>query len=124
MKCVGGAIYGGSARNCIFLSNSAKTGKDTFDASIEACIFAESATFRVFDFITVPYSGEKQMVNLIGNGGELLNNVPVTVKITKDGVVEHKGESGCVGANALLKDYHVEICEDYFQCLSIFWHIL
>lgn len=26
-------------------------------------------------------------------------------EITKDGVVEHKGESGCVGANALLKDY-------------------
>ena len=26
-------------------------------------------------------------------------------EITKDGVVDHSGENGCVGANALLKDY-------------------
>ena len=95
-KFYGGAIYEGSASNCIFLSNSADDGNDTYSTEIVSCIFAESATFRVFDFITVPYSGEKQMVNLIGNGGELLYNVPVTVKITKDGaeIANHSCLSG------------------------------
>ena len=92
----GGAMHGGNANNCIFLSNSANEGKDLWETTNINCIFAESAALSVSDFSTVPYSGEKQMITLTGNGGELLNNVPVTVKITKDGVeiANYSGLSG------------------------------
>ena len=94
----GGAIWNGKAKNCIFLSNSAiyQDSKDMYNTANESCIIADSATLSVSDFITVPYSGEKQMITLTGDGGDTLNNVPVTVKVTKDGeeIGTYSGLSG------------------------------
>ena len=82
----GGAMYSGNASNCIFLSNDAYyEGKDTYNTKTENCIFADSATLGVSDLLTVPYSCEKQMINLTSVNGETLNNIPVTITLTKDG---------------------------------------
>ena len=81
----GGATYEGSSRNCIYVSNSASSGKDQYSTTITDCIFNESATLSVADFTTVTNSGEKQMINLTVNDGVALKNVPITIKLTKDG---------------------------------------
>ena len=82
----GGAMYEGNASNCIFLSNDAfYNGKNTYNTETEKCIFAASATLDVSDFYSMPYSGEKQMINLTADNGQTLNNIPVTIRLTKDG---------------------------------------
>ena len=81
----GGATYEGSSTNCIYVSNSASSGKDQYSTTITDCIFNESATLSVADFTTVTNSGEKQMINLTVNDGVALKNVPITIKLTKDG---------------------------------------
>ena len=81
----GGATYEGSSTNCIYVSNSASSDKDQYSTTITDCIFNESATLSVADFTTVTNSGEKQMINLTVNDGVALKNVPITIKLTKDG---------------------------------------
>ena len=81
----GGATYEGSSRNCIYVSNSASSGKDQYETAITDCTFSESATLSVADFATVTNSGEKQMISLTVNDGVALKNVPITIKLTKDG---------------------------------------
>ena len=81
----GGAMFRGSAINCTFLSNSAYfNGNHVYGTDTENCIFADSATLDVDDLITMPYSGEKQFINLTAADGQILNNIPVTVKIFKN----------------------------------------
>ena len=81
----GGATYEGSSTNCIYVSNSASSDKDQYETAITDCIFNESATLSVADFTTVTNSGEKQMISLTVNDGVALKNVPITIKLTKDG---------------------------------------
>lgn len=91
----GGATYEGVSTNCTYLSNTADSQKDYDGTSIHDCIFSDSADLSVADFSTILYSCEKQMISLIANGGKILN-VPVTVKITKDGeeIGNYTGLSG------------------------------
>ena len=78
----GSAMYGGAAIKCTFLSN--KPNLQFVHTDIEYCVFADSATLNVTDFRTRPSSGEKQMITLTSVNGTL-NNIPVSIKITKDG---------------------------------------
>ena len=112
----GGATYEGSARDCIYLSNNASANKDYDSTSNENCTFADSATLSVADFSTIINSGKKQMINLTGDGGDTLNNVPITVKLTKDGeeVGTYSGLSGDGWAvNLSLGNYTAEFSVDY-----------
>ncbi len=81
----GGAMYEGTATNCIFLSNSGGNGNNGYGTTIENCILADSATLNVSDFITEPHSGEKMLFTLTTDAGEILNNVPTTITLSKDG---------------------------------------
>ena len=112
----GGASYDGVAKNCTYLSNTANENKDYDGTRVYDCIFADSATLSVADFISIMYSGEKQMINLTADGGEALNNVPVTVKLTKDGedAGTYSGLSGDGWAvNLAPGKYNAEFSVDY-----------
>lgn len=96
---VGGAINLGSAENCTFINNSASSeGGAIYDAEFNNCSFENNKVgdeindfsftpkFIVdYDFRTIYNSGERIFVTYTDTQGKVVDDVNVSVNITKDG---------------------------------------
>ena len=94
----GGALSSGSAENCTFINNSANVaGGAIYDAVIDNCSFENNKVgdeindfylvpkFIIDDFRTKYNSGEKILATYTDSQGNVVDNVNISVNITKNG---------------------------------------
>lgn len=74
----GGAISGGSAKNCTFYGNNAKQGNNWYSTSVP------KLNLIVPNLNSIHGSFEEILLNLTDNGGNKVNNIVITIRLYRN----------------------------------------
>ena len=92
----GGAFFSGKAKNCTFWDNTASQGNNWYDTNVPIL------KLNVANFNSIYGSGETMFLNATDNDGITVNNVMITIRVSKNGT--SVGNNSCLTNEEWLVD--------------------